>query len=133
MIKELTNEEFNVLNKITAKAKMDWCVIYDDCIIDIEEDKALSFEEGILLVDSGLTSLDDYNLTEDEKSCYINLIYKIKMQQKMPLERVSVLLYNALCLLEDDYGAIMGTDIEEELGITQEEYDWIMKSDNGRI
>lgn len=44
----------------------------------------------------------------------------------MSEERLKTLLYNALCLLEEDYGAIMGTDLEEELGITQEEYDKIM-------
>lgn len=129
MLKELTDQEFNVLNHITNRAKMDWCMIYDDCIVDVEEDKALSFDEGIMMIDSGLTDLDDYNLTEDEKLCYINLIYKIKMKQRMPLERVSTLLYNALCLLEEDYGAVMGTDLEEELGITQEEYDWITRWD----
>lgn len=41
-------------------------------------------------------------------------------------KRLKTLLYNALCLLEEDYGAVMGTDLEEELGITQEEYDKIM-------
>lgn len=129
MITELTDQEFNVLNHITNQAKMDWCMIYDDCIVDVEEDKTLSFDDGIWQIDSCLTNLDDYNLTEDEKLCYINLIYKIKMKQKMPLERVSTLLYNAICLLEENCGTIMGTDLEEELGITQEEYNWITRAD----
>lgn len=130
MLKELTDQEFNVLNHITNQAKMDWCMIYDDCIVDVEEDKTLSFDEGILLVDSGLTDLDDYNLTDDEKLCYINLIYKIQMNQKMPLERVSILLYNAICMIEEQYGcSVIGSDLEDELGITQEEYDWITRAD----
>lgn len=130
MLKELTDQEFNVLNHITHQAKMDWCILYDDCIVDAEEDKTLTFDDGILQIDSGLTDLEDYNLTEDEKFCYINLIYKIKMQQKMPLERISTLLYNAICILEEQYGcAVMGSDLEEELGITQEEYDWITRAD----
>jgi len=130
MLKELTDQEFNVLNKITTKAKMDWCLIYDDCIVDAEFGETLSFDDGILQIDSGLTDLDDYDLTEDEKYCYINLIYKIKMHQKMPLERVSTLLYNAICMIEEQYGhAVMGSDLEDELGITQEEYDWITRAD----
>ena len=130
MIKELTDLKFNTLNHITRQAKMDWAILYDDCIVDAEEDKTLTFEEGILQIDSGLTDLDDYNLTEDEKFCYINLIYKIKMSQAMPLQRVSALLYNAICLLEEQYNcSIIGSDLEEELGITQEEYDWITRAD----
>lgn len=43
----------------------------------------------------------------------------------MENERLKTLLYNALVLLEEN-GAIMGTDLEEEVGITQEEYDEIM-------
>lgn len=130
MLKELTDQEFNVLNKITTKAKMDWCLIYDDGIVDAEFGETLSFDDGILQIDSGLTDLDDYDLTEDEKYCYINLIYKIEMHQKMPLERVSTLLYNAICILEEQYGCtVMGSDLEDELGITQEEYDWITRAD----
>lgn len=130
MLKELTDQEFNVLNHITNQAKMDWCMLYDDCIVDMEEDKTLSFDEGILLIDSGLTDLDDYNLTDDEKLCYINLIYKIQMSQKMPLERVSTLLCNAICILEEQCGcSVIGSDLEDELGITQEEYDWITRAD----
>lgn len=41
-------------------------------------------------------------------------------------ERLKTLLYNALCILEDEHFSVMGTDLEEELGITQEEYDAIM-------
>lgn len=134
MIKELTDFEFNVINKITNKAKMDWVLLYDDCIVDTEEDKRLTLEEGILQIDEGLTDLDDYDLTEDEKLCYINLIYKIKMRQKMPLERVSTLLYNAICLLEEQYDCnVIGSDLEEELGITQEEYEWITRADKNFI
>ena len=43
----------------------------------------------------------------------------------MEKERLKTLLYNALVLLEEN-GTIMGTDLEEEVGITQEEYDEIM-------
>lgn len=43
----------------------------------------------------------------------------------MENERLKTLLYNALVLLEEN-GAIMRTDLEEEVGITQEEYDEIM-------
>ena len=41
-------------------------------------------------------------------------------------ERLKTLLYNAIVLLEEHCGAVINTDLESELGITQEEYDEIM-------
>lgn len=45
----------------------------------------------------------------------------------MTKERLKILLQNALESLEETSGClIMGTDLEYDLGITQEEYDEIM-------
>ncbi len=42
-------------------------------------------------------------------------------------ERLEALLYNALVLLEEEYSEqIIGSDLEEKIGITAEEYDEIM-------
>lgn len=133
-MQKLTKEEQSVLDKIASKSKMDcWFYISENedgshCIFDCEEDEFYDLCDGILMLDSGITSLDDYDLTEDEKTTYINLMYQIKIfkNKKMPYERLLTLMHNAIVLLEDDYGAVMDTDLEEELGITREEYDEIM-------
>ncbi len=50
--------------------------------------------------------------------------------EELTYERLSTLLYNALVLLEETNAcenALMDTDLADELGITQEEYDFIME------
>lgn len=126
---KLTNEEANVLNKIATKSGMDcWFFIrekskFKDVIYDCEEDKELSLFDGIGMLDSGITELDDYGLTAEEKVIYYRLSSRLA---HCKLERVADLLYNALVRLEDDYIDIMDTDLADDLGITQEEYDWVM-------
>ena len=47
----------------------------------------------------------------------------------MDKERLANLLYNAIVLLEEEYGCceeLMKTDLADKMGITQEEYDEIM-------
>lgn len=79
----LTSEEYNVLMKISNKAKMDWFDIDtdkntgEDYIKDYEEQQCLDLKQGILMLDSGLTDLNDYDLTKDEKETYQQLIRKI--------------------------------------------------------
>ena len=85
-INKLTNEEYNVLQKISSKSKMDcWFCIgttpyepFEDYILDLEENKTYSLKDGILMLDNGLTDLCDYKLTAEEKSIYLNLIKKLK-------------------------------------------------------
>ena len=47
----------------------------------------------------------------------------------MEADRLKVLLCNALTFLEEAYSTnIIGSDLEYELGITQEEYDEVMNN-----
>lgn len=135
-INKLSNEEFNVLNKIATKSKMD-CWFYlkqdsdgNDYVYDLEESKKLSLSDGILMLDEGITSLDDYNLSEDEKYTYISLMYKISNKSLPPISRLQKLLFNALVILEENHclSCLIGTDLENEIGISQEEYDAIMEA-----
>lgn len=49
-------------------------------------------------------------------------------EQQDKINRLSLLLRNALESSENQMGqSIMGTDLEDEIGITQEEYDEIME------
>ena len=127
---KLTNEEVNVLNKIATKSKMDcWFFIREiselkDVIYDVENSKELTLYEGIMMLDSGITSLDDYGLTQEEQCIYHQIITRL---MAIRLERVEALLYNSLVMLEEEYGeTVIGSDLEDEIGITQEEYDSIM-------
>ena len=55
---------------------------------------------------------------------------KVVSEQQQKIDRLSVLLGNALKALEEQSDeSIMGTDFEDEIGITQEEYDEIVESD----
>ena len=50
--------------------------------------------------------------------------------QQEKIDRLSVLLYNAFKALEEQSGeSVMGTDLEDEIGITQDEYDEIIGSE----
>ena len=84
--KRLTDEEYNVLNKISSKTKMDcWFWIKTDkygvdVIYDLEEDETLSLYRGILLLCEGLDDIDIYKkcfLTKEEDEVFKNLIKKL--------------------------------------------------------
>lgn len=80
---KLTNEEYNMLILISNKAKMDWFNIEtdnkgNDYIMDYEENKKLDLKTGILMIDSGLTDLADYNLTDEQIEIYKNLMKQLK-------------------------------------------------------
>ena len=86
VFKRLTNEEYNVLNKISSKTKMDcwFCIKTDkygaDIIYDLEEDKTLSLYRGILLLCEGLDHIDIYKncfLTKEEDEVFKNLVKKL--------------------------------------------------------
>lgn len=50
----------------------------------------------------------------------------------MDNQRLKTLLYNAIVILEEQNGCelgLMDTDLAEELGITQEEYDEVMSNE----
>ncbi|MBQ2882768.1 MAG: hypothetical protein IJE43_03195, partial [Alphaproteobacteria bacterium] len=63
-------------------------------------------------------------LTQEEQCMYHQIITRL---MAIRLERVEALLYNSLVMLEEEYGeTVIGSDLEDEIGITQEEYDSIM-------
>lgn len=83
MIAKLTNREYNILMIISNEAKMDWFNIEtdnkgNDYIMDYEENKKLDLKTGILMLDSGLTDLADYKLTDEQVKIYKNLIKQLK-------------------------------------------------------
>ena len=77
---KLSWRELFILDKIATKSKMDtWFVIDLDGINnhfveDIEEGKTLSLHDGISMLHEGVTSLDDYGVTEEQKKVYYRLL-----------------------------------------------------------
>lgn len=131
----LTNEEFNVVNKVSEKSKADcWFELANDeygndIVLDLEEDKILSLEDGLLMLDSCLTDLDNYNLSDKEILCYKSLIIKMKTLKRLTRNRLMTLIYNTLIILEEQNnceGELMETNLADEIGLTEEEYRYIM-------
>lgn len=132
---ELTNEEYDVIEKVARKSKCDcWFELgvdefNNDIVVDLEEDTTMPLEDGLLLLDSGLTELSDYDLTEEEQRCYQNLIFKMRMFKQLTHDRLITLLYNTLTIIEDSNllgQSLKNTEIQDEINITDEEYDYIM-------
>ena len=73
MDRRLTGDEYNALNQIASKTKMDcWFYILEederDVILDLENDKKLSLEEGISQLMEGIIDpLTEYGLSEEER------------------------------------------------------------------
>lgn len=136
-MKNLTTEEYNVLERISSITKMDcWFSLgvddnNNDVVIDLEADEMLSLEDGISQLDSGITSLDDYDLTEEEKQTYRALIHKVNMTLLLDNERLMCLLQKTFTVLEETVNhSIIGCDLEDEIGITQDEFEFIMNVNN---
>lgn len=131
---KLTNEEYNLINKLTNKAKVDWFEIRTDedgtdYILDIEDDEIYSLEDGLLLLDECLTELSDYMLSEDERNAYTKLMHSIRIYEGLSKERLITLLCNSLTILEEANLAcqcLKTSKLQAEIGITDEEYDYIM-------
>ena len=69
---QLTESEYNVLNKLATASKMDCWFWLDkkgdkDYVRNLEENKDLSLVEVLPVFYEGLTNLDDYNLDSNEK------------------------------------------------------------------
>lgn len=86
--KTLTNPEYNVLNKIAHKTKMDcWFTIKQDnngidYIYDLEDKKRKCLRTGVYQLVSGLDCIENYNscnLTDDEKTVFNELLRKLKI------------------------------------------------------
>ena len=130
---QLTNEEYNLIVKLTNKAKVDWFEFGTDeyghdYIIDIEEDEKLSLVDGLLLLDDCLTELKDYMLTDTEIQLYNKLIHRARMYDKLDRNRLTTLLYNTITLLEASTigGTLIDTELQDEINITTDEYNYIM-------
>ena len=103
---KLTNEEFNLICKITNKAKIDWLEIRtdengNDYIVDIEDAESYSLVDGLLMLNDCLTELTDYMLSEDEINVYTKLIHNIKIYDSLSKERLIALLNNSLTIIEE--------------------------------
>lgn len=84
----LTNEEYNVLNKISSKTGMDcwfWLDETDigkDCIHDLETDEIFSLKDGIALLCDGLDCQENFDncyLEDAEKLTFKELLTKLKI------------------------------------------------------
>lgn len=123
---KLLTTEFNVLNKIATKSKMDcWFYIVedkdDDIILDSETGEKLSLYNGINMLADGMTSLDDYELTTEEKLCFTTLMYKLEVAHKEKQPDYKRYLFNALCALGEIYGDV-DISLLDELEMTEEDY-----------
>jgi hypothetical protein len=83
---KFSNEEYNVLNKIATKSKMDcWFSITqdeneEDYILDLENGSKLSIYEGVGQLVDGMTNYADYDLTKDEIETFENLIDELNIE-----------------------------------------------------
>ena len=80
---KLSNKEYNVLNKLAKRSGIDcWFELRStnkyDYAFDREENKRIKLKDAICLLDSGLTELNDYNLTREETECYKKILNKLK-------------------------------------------------------
>ena len=131
---KLTNEEFNLICKITNKAKIDWLEIRtdkngNDYIVDIEDAESYSLVDGLLMLNDCLTELTDYMLSDDEINVYTKLIHNIKIYDSLSKERLIALLNNSITIIEEANLAcqcLKTSKLQAEIGITDEEYDYIM-------
>lgn len=93
---KLTDEEFNVVEKIADLCKVGWFSIagdtidstngkvvnkphsteYDECY-DQESKRYISLQYGLKLLGESFSDLDLIGLTEDEKTTWLNLICRI--------------------------------------------------------
>ena len=89
MVKTLTNEEYNVLNKIATKTKTDcWFALEQDSdgsdfVYDLEEGKQVDLETGVAMLMEAVEDKENYDscqLTSDEKIVLDNLLKKLNLQ-----------------------------------------------------
>lgn len=74
-----TDEEFNVLQKISSRTKMDtWFELVDgeeeDYVYDLESQKVLPMEEAIAELQEGLSNYSHADLTEEEKRVFDGIL-----------------------------------------------------------
>ena len=86
----LSGDEYNVLNLIASRTKMD-CWFYiavtpsgGDCVFDIENRQHMSLRRGILMLNEGIVP-ELLNLTDEEIMVYSNLLQELDID-KNPFE-----------------------------------------------
>ena len=75
----LLDEEYNVLNLLATRSKMDcWFWLIErkgkDMVRNLEENKIMSLKSALPGFIDGLTDLDDYFISEEEKAVFLQLI-----------------------------------------------------------
>lgn len=81
----LTGDEYNVLNRIAAKTKMDCWFHLDvdasgsDCVRDLEYNSLLPLREGVATLNDGIVP-ELLNLTDGEIEVYANLLKELGIQ-----------------------------------------------------
>ena len=125
---ELNEEQEKVLLKIIETLSLPYD-LYDDGIVNINDDELLSFPSAIICIDSYIDANDIQNLslTEDETVCWMNMLYEAKLSNCLPsYDRALILLQNAYRLIEEKIGNIPDTDLGKKLKINGMEFDAIM-------
>jgi hypothetical protein len=81
----LSSEEYNVLNLIASKTKMDcwFCLSTDkygyDIVFDIENCEILTMRRGVSMLNEGIVP-ELIDLTDDEIDIYVNLLKKLNIE-----------------------------------------------------
>ena len=111
MKSHLSNEEYNVLNKIASQTKMD-CWFYlssykgGDCVVDLEESKVITLYQGISVLNEGIEP-ELLDLTDEEIAVYANLLEQLDISENPFEEHIQVMteVYdgnaNGICTEED--------------------------------
>lgn len=85
---KLTNEEYNVLNKISARTKMDcWFCLSEsgdeDIVLDLEYRKSLTLKRGVSMLFEGLDcpeNIENCGLSDKEKTVFNTLLEKLGIE-----------------------------------------------------
>ena len=75
----LLDEEYNILNLLATRSKMDnwfWLVEKSgkDMVKDLDENKIISLRAALPTFVDGLTDLNDYGISEEEKDVFLQLV-----------------------------------------------------------
>lgn len=87
MERRLTGDEYNGLNQIASKTKMDcWFYILEeddrDVILDLENGKKLSIEAGVSQLMEGIVDpLTEYGLSDEERTAVEKLFDEINREE----------------------------------------------------
>lgn len=81
--KHLSQIEYDTLDLLATRSRMDcWFMLAtdiqgNDYVVDLEENEKLPLKKGVKLLYEGLTDLDDYGLTDEQKEVLENLFKRL--------------------------------------------------------